>query len=654
MKAQGVSPQKLKEVYEIAVGQGKINSTENTGAVKLLNAASKGIVAGNIVFNLNAAAKQIVSGTATLGYTANPKILPIWAKNFFVPSAIHAGVAKIVQQIKGGEINPVEVINWKVVGNNWKWAIENIPTLRERWEGRDVGFEVLKSHSWETWDKVTSMLTSIGLSPNAFVDMMTCSNCARTVYEYEYPRLLERGRSKEEAHREACVKAAVFVNETQQSSLDGFISSFQSGGGVQRLLGVGLGAYQNSSMAFARNERFALTNMLRMLKPTTKKDMIARQVEAYKADGVDDSKAYALAKSDFNESYGAQASSFVHNAILNNYFWAIAGAALTPLLGAGIAALFNDKEEWKKMWKNEKFRQELATAVSAETLVWQTPLFYNAPITKQLLTYSKNAADGKTWGGIFESPASADAQDLIDAMFQQWLGVKNDITGDRETKEPKSWDRSAEWLVVNALIKAGLGVNPNLVARMAEGVKGMVEDSEVNAEDVMAILSSPRGLTRAIAGEPRAGESKQDYLDRMSYIYRQVNAGSGKYDKKFVSERTKEYIDNKDNELYRQLDIVPREVRILEQKVKAIRKQLLFFDKSDEGIAELKALPETKRKQQIEIAKGYDKVFALTRKMNQGILPFDEDGMSKRREELQQRYEMLKQVYDMWIEYNNK
>ena len=277
----------------------------------------------------------------------------------------------------------------------------------------------------------------------------------------------------------------------------------------------------------------------------------------------------------------------------------------------------------------------------------------DAPITKQILEYSHNVAESKAYGGIFESPTSQSAQDLIDAIFKQWVGVKNEITGERETKEPTRYDRSAEWLVASTLIKAGLGVNPDLVVRMAEGVNDMMKDG-VQVEDVMATLASPRGLTRAIAGEPRPGESKKEYLDRMSHIYRQVNAGSGEYDKKFVAERTKEYIDNKDNELYRQLGIVPREVRILEQKVKAIRKQLLFFDKSDEGIAEFKALSETERKQQIEIAKGYDKVFALTRKMNQGILPFDEDGMSKRREELQQRYEMLKQVYDMWIEYNNK
>lgn len=653
LKAQGVSQPKLKERFEFAVGRAKINSTDNTTLTKVLNAASKGLVAGNIVANLNAAAKQIVSGTATLGYTANPKIIPIWAKNFFVPSAIHAGVAKIVQKIKSGEISPVEVINWKLLGNNWKWAIKNIPTLRERWEGRDAGFEVMKSHSWETWDKITSMLTSIGLSPNAFVDMMTCSNAARTVYEYEYPRLLERGRSKEEAHRVACVKAAVFVNETQQSSLNGFLSSFQSGSGLQRILGSGFNSYQNSSMAFARNERFAATNMLRMLKPSTKGNMVMRQVEAYKADGLDAEKAVKLANNDFNESYGSQASSFIHNAVLNNYIWAIAGAALTPLLSAGIVALFKGGDEWDKVWKNEKFRQELATAVSAETLVWQVPLLYNAPGWKQTIEFLHALSDGKHYSKLAQSPSAQEIEKLLSAVFQQWIGVKNEITGDRKTKEPKSWDRSAEWLAVNALIKAGLGVNPNIVMRMAEGIQGMIEDG-VQAEDVMQILSSPRGLTRAIAGEPRKGESKKDYLDRMSYIYRQVNAGSGEYDKKFVSERTKEYIDNKDNELYRQLGIVPREVRILEQRVKAIRKQLLFFDKSDEGIAEFRALPETDRKKQIEIAKRYDKITKLTKEMYQGILPFDEAGVSKRKQALQKRHDMMREVYDMWIEYNNK
>lgn len=315
--------------------------------------------------------------------------------------------------------------------------------------------------------------------------------------------------------------------------------------------------------------------------------------------------------------------------------------------------MFGGKDEWEKMKNNEKFREELSSALSIETIAWQTPLFYNAPIFKQLLTYAYNASKGKTYGGIFESPSSQSAQELIDAIFKQWIGVKNEVTGERERKEPTRYDRTAEWLLFSTFVKAGLGVNPDLVVRMAEGVNDMMKDG-VQVEDVMNVLSSPRGLTRAIAGEPRPGESKQEYLDRMSYIYRQVNAGSGEYDKKFVSERTKEYIDNKDDKLYRELGIVPREVRILEQRVKAIRKQLLFFDKSDEGIAEFKALPETERKQQIEIAKRYDKVFALTRKMNQGILPFDEDGMSKRREELQQRYDMLKQVYDMWIEYNNK
>ena len=648
LEAQGVSVKKLKEMYEVAVGQGKINSTDNTTLTKTLNAISKGLVAGNIVLNPNAAIKQIVSATATLGYSANPKLLAIWAKNFFVPSVIKTGIDKVVEQMKRGEIDPVEAIDWKVVGDNWKWAIENIPTLRERWEGREAGFEVLKSHSFDSWDKLTSMITNAGLAPNAFVDMLTCSNAAKTVYEYEYPRLLERGRSKKEAHREACVKAAIFINETQQSSLNGFLSSFQSGGGLQRILGVGLGAYQNSSMAFARNERFALANMLRMANFATRNDMQLRQVAAYKELGVEDAKAVELAKQDIRESYGQQVSGFVHNGVLNNYIWKIAGVLLGGLASAGFAAMF-DKDEWNKLWKNEKFRQELASAVSAETLVWQTPLLYNAPITKQILEYSQNVSEGKAYGGIFEAPHSQSAQDLIDAIFKQWIGVKNEVTGERERKEPTRYDRSAEWLVASTLVKAGLGVNPDLVVRMAQGVDDMMKDG-VQVEDVMATLASPRGLTRAIAGEPRQGESKEEYLNRMAYIYRQINA----QDKKFVRERTKEYIDNKDNELYRALGIVPREERILEQRVKSIRKQLLLFDRSDEGIEEFRALPEADRKKQIEIAKRYDKITKLTKEMYQGILPFDEAGVSKRKQELQKRHDMMQEVYNMWIEYNNK
>lgn len=311
--------------------------------------------------------------------------------------------------------------------------------------------------------------------------------------------------------------------------------------------------------------------------------------------------------------------------------------------------MFSGKEEWEKMKNNEKFRDELSSALSIETIAWQTPLFYNAPIFKQLMTYAHNASNGKTYGGIFESPSSQSAQEMIDAIFKQWIGVKNEVTGERERTEPTRYDRTAEWLVFSTLVKAGLGVNPDLVVRMAEGVDAAIKDG-MQVEDVMNVLSSPRGLTRAIAGEPRQGETKEEYLNRMAYIYRQINA----QDKKFVRERTKEYIDNKDNELYRTLGIVPREERILEQKVKAIRKQLLFFDRSDEGVAEFRALPEADRKKQIEIAKRYDEITKLTKEMYQGILPFDEAGVSKRKQELQKRHDMMREVYDLWIEYNNK
>ena len=659
LKAQGVSREKLKEVYQIAVGQGKINSTDNTTLTKTLNALSRGIVSSKIAFNLNSAAKQLVSGTCALGYTSNPKIIAIWANNFFTPAAIRTGVAKSIQMLRGGELNPIEAINWVKFNANWKWAIENVPTLQQRWEGRTAGFDMLKLHSFDTWDKFTSLVTTFGLTPNAAIDLFTCANVARTVYDYEYPRLLKRGRSKEEAHREACVKAAVFVNETQQSGIDGFMSSFQSSRGLTKFLGVGLGAYQNTSMAFARNERFAVTNMLRMLNPSTMTRLIDNQVEAYKELGLEDREAAKLAKYDFAESYGQQFAGFIHNGVISNLLWTLAGTVLSTVIAAGITALFSGKDEAEKALKNEEFRDAISNTLSIETIIAQCPILYNTPISKQIMTYMQNAHAGTNYGGVFESPVDADIQMLIDELFKQVVGVKNENTEESETKEPADYSKSISWIIFDKLVSAGIGVSPDLLARMTEGVAGAIRDDKVEAEDVMRVLSSPRGLTRAIAGEVKEGESLEEYLDRLSYIYRQVNAGSGQYDERFVAKRTKEYIEKMDNKLYDELGINPREVRQLEARVKAIAKGLSIKDTNTrKGVEKIQAMPEAQRELEgrvnalIGVVNTFNNILSKKDFDEKLIISFDEEDTSKRKELLKRKYDKLKEIVDMWN--NNK
>lgn len=646
---RNVDWKKFKEMYEIAIGMGKINSVDNNAMTKALNTLSKGIVAGNMAFNLNAALKQVISMTATLGYSANPKFWTLWAKNHLVPGIVELGISKVIQKIKDGSLKPTEAIDIKMWMDNWRWAIDNVPTLRERWEGRALGFEQLKAHGLENWDKLPAKLIEWGLTPNAFMDMITCSNGAKTIYEYEYPRGLKRGLSAEEAKRDACVKAAVYINRTQQSNLDGFLSSFQSGGSWQRILGSSINAYQNSSMAFARNEFDAIRHLIRMCNKNVRRKMIARQTDYYKSIGIDDTRAANLAQRDFAESVGQQASGFGHNAIISNFVWKIA-TPLSALVAAVVNWIFSgfDDDELDKFINNEELREQWADAISIESLAWQWPFAYNHPISKQILEYISMRKQGNTYTTLFQSPVVQDLQKLINAITTQWIGVTDEQTGEKVISEPLKYDQTVEYIVSCILIKIGLGINVDIAARLAEGIQGMIEDG-VDTEDLMNFLNSPRALTRAIAGEPRKGESQKEYLDRMSYVYRMVNAGSGEYDPKWQKERTAEYIRKHEQPLYEAMGIDPLEVTKFEAHRKAIDKSLLLQRSGnkakvkDKKVEEYKALSARGKEYQSQMFTLSVQIKALDQRLDT-MIEFD----SERSELLRQKYNLEKELYDKW------
>lgn len=646
---RNVDWKKFKEMYEIAIGMGKINSVDNNAMTKALNTLSKGIVAGNMAFNLNAALKQVISMTATLGYSANPKFFTLWAKNHFVPGIVELGISKVIQKIKDGSLNPTEAIDIKMWMENWRWAIDNVPTLRERWEGRALGFEQLKAHGIENWDKLPAKLIEWGLTPNAFMDMITCSNGAKAIYEYEYPRGLKRGLSAEEAKRDACVKAAVYINRTQQSNLDGFLSSFQSGGSWQRILGSSINAYQNSSMAFARNEFDAVRHLIRMCNKNVRKKMIARQTDYYKSIGIDDTQATNLAHRDFAESVGQQVVGVGHNAILNNLIWRVA-TPLSALVAAVVSWIFSgfDDDELDKFIKNEELREQWADAISIESLAWQWPFAYNHPISKQILEYISMRKQGNTYTTLFQSPAVQDLQKLINAITTQWIGVTNEQTGEKTITEPLKYDQTVGYIVSCILIKIGLGINVDIAARLTEGIKGMIEDG-VDTEDIMNILNSPRALTRAIAGEPREGESQKEYLDRMSFVYRMIGAGSGDYDPKWQKERIQEYIRNNERPLYEAMGIDPLEVTKFEAHRKAIDKSLLLQRSGnkakvkDKKVEEYKALSARGKEYQSQMFTLSVQIKALDQRLDT-MIEFD----SERSELLRQKYNLEKELYDKW------
>lgn len=642
LEAQDFSAKKLKETYEIAIGQGKINDEES---IKAINSLSKTLVAGNIVFNLNAALKQLVSATAILGYSADPKFLGLWVKNY-APSLAKYSISKVIQMIKEGTINPEEVLDVKVFFDNWRWAIKNVPTMQARWEGGKAGYEVFKAEGVARWDKVTNWIANVGLLPNAFVDMITCANGARTIYEYQYAKNIKQGMSEEQAHKDACVKAAVLINETQQSSLDGFLSSFQSAGSIVRLLGTTFGAYQNTSMAFARNEWYSLKQIFRMANRNTRARMIDFKTEEYRDRGYAYDKAYKMAKKEAWAQFTAQVSSFLHNAVISNYIWLLA----TPLsaIVANWLGTIGDEEERKKFWANEVVRKQFADMFTLEAFLSQMPLLYNAPISKQILSALYSVTSGGYYSGVFESPVSSEIEKLIDIIGKQWIGIKDEDTGDRDKQEPTKYENSLGYVIAGFLVKTGTSVSLRTINNIADGIKGMIEDG-VDVEDIMNILSSPRALTRAIAGEPREGESQKEYLDRMSFVYRMINAGSGDYDSKWQKERIQEYIRNNERPLYEAMGIDPLEVTKFEAHRKAIEKSLLLQRSGnkakvkDKKVEEYKALSARGKEYQSQMFTLSVQIKALDQRLDT-MIEFD----SERSELLRQKYNLEKELYDKW------
>ena len=656
MDAQGFPLDQLKQTYEIAIGQGAIDKDSDT-FTKAVNSVSKSIVAGNLVFNFNAAIKQLISMTAVLGYTANPKFTLIWAKNYFTPAVVKLGVNKAIQMLKEGTLKPEEALDAKVFFDNWNWALENIPTLRARWESRQAGFEIFKAEGLARWDKVSNYITRIGLAPNAFVDMLTCANGARAIYEYQYAENIKNGMSEEKAHKDARVKAAVFINETQQSGLSAFTSPFQSGGVIARMFGVGFGAYQNTAMSFSRNEWYSFSQIFRMMNKDNRTRMIDFKTEEYRNQGVEYGEARKRAQKEFKLAFWSEANEFLHNAIFSNFAWVL-GGYLSSIIGAAFGSMGFDDDEWwwnsdswNKFWSNEDTRRTFTDIISWSTILYQFPLFYNHPLAKQIMNAYQAYRKGTNYGGIFDSPVSSDLDDLVEAISKQWSGVVDPITGEIKKDEPIRYEQTAEYIVWGYMLKTGLTLNRRVIENITEGIVGAIEDG-VDVEDIMNFLSSPRGLTRSIAGEPRKGETTEEYLDRMSYVYRLVNEGSGVYDSKWQRERINEYIQKRERPLYEAMGIDPLEVQALEAHKKAIEKILMLQSSGlrstvkDAKVQEFLNLPKVKSDSQIEMYKLKRMIDGKERQLKY-MVEFDQE----RSKILKEKYELEKQLYNEWKKY---
>ena len=226
---------------------------------------AKGVTAAKVSFRVFTALKQFLSMPAYLS-DSNPLYL---AENIATP--------------------------WKA----WNWSMENLPLFEKRWTSRMAGDpRLLKSEmDWKAWrSKVVQLASRVGMSPNAFVDALTVSIGAHSMYQTKKKKYLRWGMNEAEADKRARQDATILFNQTQQSSEGAFLSTIQ----VDRSwLSVLFTVFRNSSMSYTRQQFDAIRNLSRRLQSGYEglsEEFMAKQM---RRDGIDPDTADKEAKREY-------------------------------------------------------------------------------------------------------------------------------------------------------------------------------------------------------------------------------------------------------------------------------------------------------------------------------------------------------------------
>jgi hypothetical protein len=379
---------------------------------------AKGVTAAKVSFRIFTALKQFLSMPAYL-----PDARPdLWAKNLATPWA------------------------------SWNWAMENLPIFEERWKSRIAGDpRLMKSElDWKGWrNNIVQLASRIGMSPNAFVDALTVSIGAKTIYESRKARYLKEGYSEDVAEKRAKQDAEIAYNQTQQSSEGAFLSTMQ----VDRSwLSVMFTVFRNSSMAYQRQLHDALRNLKRDLKKGNRKESIEFMTKQMVREGVPEDKAEEAAEARYGRQIGKDVLRVAVFGYIMQFCWNL-GAYLPYLLFG------DDPDKKKKMWENIFYKSMFG---------WVEGLTGGDVMSeagKMLMQGKGNPEYLKK-----EMPITSDAYKVLQELGQGKYGeVINDM--------------------VNLVVQAGIGVNPQSITDAVLAIMDACgDDPELAHEATIAIM----------------------------------------------------------------------------------------------------------------------------------------------------------------------
>lgn len=435
----------------------------------------KVLASSAISMRVSTALKQLLSAPAFAVYSLDPKFLHQLEKTV-VPIDVESAI-KGLFKIGSGDLQEAKKLllteNW--VGH-YNWCVNNLPSFRERVSLGGAGNPILEEKSFDnSFGKLCDAVQSAGMIPNRLVDAFTCSVGAKAVYEYNFNRY-KKMYGEKAAHNMAVTEAEIAFNSSQQSSNPVFLSPMQVS---KQFFLRGLMNFKNSPIGYLRAGLKANTDIVRAIKSIYN--------PTFKVDG-QEMRFNSNGKNATSMLMTAATRSAMYNFFLN-FIWnlgtvGIAGLSYTAwrnLSGEGNEdgnLLYSD-EEWKK--------------ATGDNLA--STLFLCA-----------------TQGLPYISGPFATAEQGTEFAPLMLLNTLNEMGTDIYQSGLVS-PVTAQW-ITNLALKNGAGIDPQVCARVYEGLQGILADRPVTEEDIMNLLASPRsaisGMTKQKVGEY---DRLRDYVD---------------------------------------------------------------------------------------------------------------------------------------------
>ena len=413
-----------------------------TSVDKAVSNIAKGVTAAKISFRVYTALKQILSAPAFL-HDANLK--------YFVEDS---------------------VTPWRA----WLWAMNNMPVFEKRWKSRQAGDTRLMDNptDWKLWHShVVELASQWGMSPNAFVDGVTCAVGAHAIYRTRYDKYIKQGMNEIQAREKALQDAEIGYNLTQQSSEGAFVSAIQKD---RTVAANALSVFRNSSMAYTRQWVDALRNLSHRAQKGYRDDAIRFMKGQLKEEGLSDREAEQAAKGEYKRGLWHDIARLLNMAFGVTIAWNLGGSLLYLLFG-------DDDEERKRIAEDAVIKGLIAGPIEG---------YAGGNIVSDMMGLSMTS-DGISMKGlqnyeINPLPLFSDVQGMVKKFgHDEWAGIQD---------------------LFNIVVQAGVGVNPQTVTDVVNACIDYSRGDMATAQEIGLLIMR-------VMNAPQSGTTDNFYIDEL-------------------------------------------------------------------------------------------------------------------------------------------